>query len=169
MLGPGGNYAHVFELDGKAYKLFLAGPEILPRQTRDGRKRVFKSQVEAYQLLFRDPWLQNHSATFYGVCTIEDVIGGDGNSLRDDYLLDCCYALELLDLGEIDPITGFYMNEAKLVWLKHGHLTSYYENHVKDAEARFKMLGIATMDSSVLFYRDPETFKFIDFEIENYY
>jgi hypothetical protein len=163
-LGLRGVYADVFEVDGRAYKLFLSGPESLPRQTKAGRKRVFESQCEAFRSLSKDPWLQSHAATFFGNCTIDDVIGEDGTSVEDDYLLDCCYSLELLDLGEVIQETGLYRNEAK-AW----SVGCDDHWHMKEAKARFKALGISTMDASVVFPNDPEKFKFIDFEIENYY
>jgi hypothetical protein len=162
-LGSRGVYADVFELDGKAYKLFLSGPDSPPRQTRAGRKRVFESQCEAFRSLSKDPWLQGHAATFFGNCTIDDVIGADGTSVKHDYLLDCCYSLELLDLGEVVQETGLYRNESK-AW-PAGYDDRWY---MKEARARFKALGISTLDASVVFPNDPEAFKFIDFEIENY-
>ena len=62
---------------------------------------MFESQCEAFRSLSKDPWLQSHAATFFGNCTIDDVIGEDGVSVSDCYLLDCCYSLELLDLGRL--------------------------------------------------------------------
>jgi hypothetical protein len=88
-------------VDGRAYKLFLSGPENPPRQTKTGRKRVFESQCVAFRLLSQDPWLQSHAATLFGQCMVDDVIGEYGTSVKDDYLLDCCYSIELLDLGGI--------------------------------------------------------------------
>lgn len=163
-LGFGGVYADVFELDGRAHKLFRSGPDSPPRQTRSGRKRVFESQCQAYRSLVKDPWLQSHAATFFGIGTVEHVIGEDGTSNDDDYLLECCYSIELLDLGDVVQETGLHRNEAK-AW------PAGYDDpwHLKEARARFKTLSISTLDASVVFPNDPERFKFIDFEIENYY
>jgi hypothetical protein len=159
LLGSG-VYADVFELDGRAYKLFRSRPEVPPRQTREGRRRVFQSQCEAFRLLSHNLWLQSHAADFYGVCIIDEVIDKIGLSVKSGYLLDCCYILELLDPGEGDPETGLFRNEAKVDVLAHGHL--------REAVARFADLGISTLDSSVFFQADSEKFKFIDIEMDNY-
>ena len=158
LLGSG-VYADVFEFEARAYKLFKSGPEIPPRQTKEGRRRVFDGQCRAFRSLSNDLWLQTHTGEFHGVCVVDDVIGSDGTSNRDDYLLDCCYMLEILDLGGFDPETALPRNEIKLNVLKHKHL--------REAAARFKTLGIATLDSSVFYPSDPDKFKFIDIEIEN--
>jgi hypothetical protein len=156
-----GVYADVFELYGRAYKLFKSHPEVPPRQTREGRRRIFQSQCEAFRLLPHNSWLQNHAADFYGVCVIDEVTDKVGVSVKSNYLLDCCYILELLDPGEIDKETGLFRNEAKMDLLAHGHL--------REAVARFRDLGISTQDSSVFFHADSEKFKFIDIEMDNYY
>lgn len=49
------------------------------------------------------------------MCTIEDVIDECGNSTKADYLLDCCYVLEVLELGELDPATSLHTNEFKFI------------------------------------------------------
>ena len=92
------------------------------------------------------------------------MIGEDGTSTKDDYLLDCGYGIELLDLGEISQETLLYRNEAKA-----SSVTDDDHQHIKEARTRFKALGISTMDASVIFPDDPQKFKFIDFEIVNYY
>jgi hypothetical protein len=158
-----GNYADLFEVDGRVYKLFRSGPEVPPRQTRVGRKHVFESQCEAFRSLSKDPWLQSHAATFFGNCIIDDVIGEDGTSVSDCYLLDCCYSLELLDLGEVDQETGLHKNEAKASSIECDNYP-----HITEAKARFKALGISTRDASLVLPYDPAKFKFIDFEIEGY-
>jgi hypothetical protein len=160
LLGSG-VYADVFELYGRAYKVFRSRPEVPPRQTREGRRRVFQGQCEAFRLLSHNVWLQNHTAAFHGICTIDDVIARSGVSVKSDYLLDCCYILELLDPGDADPETGLFRNEAKV------DVGAY--DHLREAVAQFNYLGISTLDSSVFCSADPEKFKFIDIEMKNYY
>ena len=170
LLGSGGNYADVFELEGRAYKLFKSGPDIPPRQTREGRKRVFESQCGAFRLLSEDPWLQSHAALFHGACSVDNVIGHDGRSVKDDYLLACCYSLELFDLHETNPMTGLPGNEDKLTAIHNSRIDlEDQHDHLREAVKRFRVLGITVLDSSVFYHADPEKFKFIDFEIENYY
>jgi hypothetical protein len=174
--GLGGFWADVFEVDGKAYKLFRSRPEIPPYQMREGRERIFHSQVEAYRRLeYSDPWLAGHAATFYGSCSIDDVIDESGKSVQEEYLLDCCYALEVLDPGEQDKRTLLYRNEVKLTRIKALTLSpagAGYPSHLKhlaEAEERFTKLGIYTYDASVFFSTDREKFKFIDFDCGEYY
>src|SRR5687768_16872963 len=96
----GGVYADIF--GDRAFKLFKSGPAVPPRQTAQGRRRVFECQCEAFRVANSDSWLSGHVAAFYGVAILEDVIGVDGGSLRDTYLLDCCYSIELFCSDDID-------------------------------------------------------------------
>jgi hypothetical protein len=150
-----GVYADVFAVQEYAHKLFRSGPEVPPRQTKDGRRRVFRSQCEAFEIAGGDPWLRDHIAAFYGVCMVEDVLDVHGNSLKSGYLLDCCYRLELFDPGEIDSKTT-------TEWVRN-------LDHIGKALQRFTELGIAALDSSVFRYDDADKFKFIDIELRNCY
>jgi hypothetical protein len=150
-----GFYADIFAVGEAAYKLFRSGPEIPPRQTRDGRRRVFESQCEAFKIAQGDPWLCGHIAAFRGVRVVEDVLGDNGESLQDAYLLDCCYGIELFGPGEIDfKVTADCVRN---------------QGHIGRALDRFATLGIAALDASVFFHGDPDRFKFIDIEIRNWY
>ena len=150
-----GVYADVFAVDELAYKLFKSGPEVPPRQTRDGRRRVFECQCEAFQVACNDPWLRHHIAEFHGTFVVADVIGTDGSSKQESYLLDCCYAIELFRDGEIDV-------KVTAEWVR-------YHGHIVNALRRLDQLGINALDSSVFGYADPERFKFIDIEMKNCY
>lgn len=152
-----GVYSDVFAADSKAYKLFKSGPEVPPRQTKAGRRRVFECQCEAFQLASADPWLRNHIATFHGPCRIEDVLDETGIGIAAAYLLDCCYALELIGPDEVD-----FKVTADWVVQQSGA-------HIKEAVERFDRIGISALDSSVFHYADPERFKFIDIELRNCY
>jgi hypothetical protein len=77
------------------------------------------------------------------------VIGEDGISIKECFLLDCCYAIEILDGKE----TKFPTN----------YVESY--SHLADAVRRFKNLGIDLTDSSAFNIDDSLRFKFIDFEM----
>jgi hypothetical protein len=145
-----GVYADVFAVEDRAYKLFKSGPEIPPRQTREGRRRVFQCQCEAFGIAAHDSYLRNHVAEFYGTVNVEDVIDHDGLSVKAGYLLDCRYAVELF---------GHEHAEAKATapgvrWLEH----------VDGALRQFRQLGIHALDSTVFDYADPQRFKFIDVE-----
>ncbi len=142
----------VFESGNLAYKLFKRGPNVPPRHTEEGRRKTFASQCQAYALAARDGFLRDHVASFYGTCGIEDVIDIDGCSLRQDYLLDCCYVLEVLN-G--DPVT-------------HPTLSSPVD-HLRDAVSRFARIGIDVHDADVFFAEDRQRFKFVDFEMEHWF
>jgi hypothetical protein len=150
-----GVYADVFAVADRAYKLFRSGPEVPPRQTKEGRRRVFESQCEAFGRAGGDPWLRDHVAAFHGVCVLEDVLDENSGSLQSAYLLDCCYSIELFGPGEIDF-------KATTEWVRA-------HEHIGTALHRFAQLGIAALDSSVFRYDDPEGFKFIDIELKDCY
>jgi hypothetical protein len=150
-----GVYADVFADDGKAYKLFKSGPEIPPRQTRVGRRRVFESQCEAYVRASGDSFLKDHVASFYGPCVIQNIVDENGVSIAADYMLDCCYALERFGYGETDF-------KANAEWVRECE-------HIKSALVRLDRIGISLLDLSVFRYADPDGFKFIDIELRDYY
>jgi hypothetical protein len=146
-----GFYADVFAFENRAYKLFKNGPEVPPRQTREGRRKIFERQCEAFRIAAGDSYLCNHVAGFYGIVSVDDVLDNDGESDPDAYLLDCCYAIELF---------GTDHAEAKATangvrWLEH----------IDGALQQFRQLGIHALDSSVFDYADPQRFKFIDIEM----
>jgi hypothetical protein len=144
-----GVYAKVFDVEGRAYKLFLRVDGIPPKQTVAGRRSTFFAQCEAYERASLDFFLKDHVATYFGPCAVDNVIGEDGISIKEWFLLDCCYAIEILDGKE----TKFPTN----------YVESY--SHLADAVRRFKNLGIDLTDSSAFNIDDPLRFKFIDFEM----
>jgi hypothetical protein len=152
LLGSG-VYADVFQVNGRAHKLFKSGPEIPPRQTKERRKRVFECQCAALRRASGDSWLKEHIVTFYGTRVIEDVLDPCGSSGKDDYLLDCCCVLQLIDPDEVAfKLTTEGVRENN--------------DHIRRAVSLFTRLGIAVLDSSVYYFTDEEQFKFIDIEME---
>jgi hypothetical protein len=103
-----------------------------------------------------DPCLKHHVATFHGRACVEDVIDMEGKSIKELFLLDCCYGLEILTGDETKTASKLTLSEI--------------ENfaHVKDAADKFRELGISVSDSSVFDAGDPGRFKFIDFELPYY-
>lgn len=142
-----GIYAKVFDLEGKAYKLFVRVDGPPPKQTVEGRRRTFLAQCEAYERASQDLLLRDHIAANFGPCVVEDVINLNG--IKDSFLLNCCYSIELLGGEE----TKFPAN----------YVETY--SHLADAIRRFRNLGIDLTDSSVFDIDDPLRFKFIDFEM----
>jgi len=146
-----GEYADVFAANDRAYKIFRNGPEVPPRRTKEGRRRVFDCQCKAFQLAAVDPFLVRHIAEFHGVQVIHDVLNEDGNSLQSAYLLDCCYSVELFGSDDTE--------------VKATDDTVRDHEHIEKARQRFREVGITTSDSSIFRYEDPDRFKFIDIEI----
>lgn len=139
-----GVYAHVFQVDDKAYKLFLS---FRPPQTEEKRRSTFQSQCRAYHRAASDPDLTKHIATFNGTCAIEDVVDLEQKSIKDNYLLDCCYVLEVL--------SG---SKAKVLAVRDGL------SYLHDAYFAFHRKGFYLGDADVFNFDDPERFKFIDFD-----
>jgi hypothetical protein len=144
-----GATADVFEVGGKAYKLFrVRGATRTPHEVQV----LFESECCAYARAAENPHLTRHVATFNGLCQVEEVINIQGDSVKGEYQLDCCYILELL--------AGC---EAKLY---ADGLRDRYE-YLRDAQNAFRSCGIDASDSSVFNYQDRERFKFIDFRVDH--
>jgi hypothetical protein len=133
--------------------VFFNGPEGIPRHTKESRKLVFESQCQAYRTVIGagNPWLTKHVAAFHGAIKISDVIGVDGRSKADTFLLDCCYGTEILKGEPLAPTTdGLRESNPEL----------------SKALSALKALGISAEDGSVFFPFDPVRFKLIDFEMD---
>ena len=142
-----GVYSDVYEVDGRAYKLFRNGPELPPKQTTNGRKQVFENQCEAYRLALNDELLRHHIPEFHGPANIQDVVDREGKSIPEYYLRKCCYSMSICE-GKDDPVA----------------LHSKIYKHVEEALRRFRNLGIHAHDGSIFLAFDPEAFQIIDFE-----
>jgi hypothetical protein len=141
-----GATADVFDVNGKAYKVFrVYGVARLPEQV----KTLFESECEAYKRAAADAWLRHHTAAFYGSCAFEDIVDIEGNSVGDQYALDCSYGIELL-----------FGSEGKLY---ADGLQTFA--HLQEARRRFRMKGIDVRDSSVFNYENAQEFKLIDFRL----
>ncbi len=151
-----GVYSVVYEIDGRAFKLFKRYPQFPPRQTEEGRRLVFRRQCDAYERAAHDPFLKNHTATYFGPCVIDDVVEADGISVKDAYLLDCCYAVEVVGGRETKTASALQLSEFEKY------------PHIRAAVNRLAEIGIEVGDSSVFDVDDPERFKFIDFELPFY-
>jgi hypothetical protein len=90
----------VYAFQGRAYKLFRSRSEVPPRRTRAGRREIFERQREAYHVEGNFAFLAQHIPQYFGTVEVEDVISTEGESIRDGFLLDCCYVTELLNCTE---------------------------------------------------------------------
>jgi hypothetical protein len=151
-----GVYSGVYEVEGRAFKLFKRYPQFPPRQTEEGRRLTFQHQCQAYERASSGTFLKNHIATYYGQFIIDDVVGADGSSLKESYLLDCCYIMEVMGGSETKTASALRLAEIERF------------PHIKEAADRFAGIGIEYRDSSVFGVDDPEHFKFIDFELPYY-
>lgn len=136
----------VFNVDGVACKVFrvfaVAHPE------RPIVEATFESEIGAYKRIETDPWLQTHTANYYGTTTVDDVLDENDKSVKDRYALDCCYQIESLAGDETKLLRLLKMNA-----------------HLQEAHRRFLQAGIDLNDASVFNGTDPEQFKFIDFKL----
>ena len=146
-----GEYSIVYAFEGRAYKLFRSKPEVPPRRTREGRREIFNRQCEAYNTAASFAFLAQHIPQFFGTVEVEDVISVNGESIKDDFLLDCCYVTELVE-GVENKVTDAVV------------LEQY--PHIGDERKRLENYRIRTMDASVFNAQDTKKFKIIDFEME---
>ena len=151
-----GVYSVVYEVEGRAFKLFKRYPQFPPRQTEEGRRLTFQHQCQAYELASGDPFLQHHIGTYYGRAIIDDVIDEDGSSVKESYLLDCCYVLEVMRGVETKTASALRLGEIE------------HFDHIRQATDKFASIGIVFLDSSVFDAADPVRYKFIDFELPYY-
>jgi hypothetical protein len=147
-----GAYSIVHVFEDRAYKLFRSKPEVPPRLTEDGRREIFIRQCQAYRVALSSGTIAKHIPMYFGTITVEDVIWKSGDSIKDRFLLDCCYVTELLD-GPEHKVTDAVV----------------LENfpHIAEERKRLEQYHIRTMDSSVFYAYDQERFKIIDFEIDS--
>src|SRR4051794_35869072 len=66
-----GAYAHVFQVNDRALKLFLCLPQFPPKQIEEGRRRTYNGQCNAHQLACSDSWLKKRVDEFYGPCLLK--------------------------------------------------------------------------------------------------
>ena len=153
-----GAYSEVFRsADGeRLFKLFINGKhpsnvsQGLTHPDHDGqRRRTFAAECEAYEIAMSHPRIRRHVPQFYGRVEVNDVVDQRGNSVANDYLLDCCYSLEY--------VSG---NERKLGVYVGGEHPQHLAELLKDMDAA----GIGyLLDASVLMPEDSESFQIIDF------
>jgi hypothetical protein len=74
------------------------------------------------------------------------VIDKEGMSIRNNYMLDCCCVLELLE-----------GSKAKVLAVRDKF------DYLYDAYFTFRQKGFDLPDADVFNFDDPERFKFIDF------
>jgi hypothetical protein len=146
-----GVYSDVFEVDGMAYKVFKGWPSVPPRQTIDGRRLVFRAQCDGYERAGACPPLSSHIPRFYGVRRVDDVLDRAGQSIRRQYILDCCYVM--------DRIVG-----KSRKWPSVNNPELY--PHIAAMQSRCEGLHIAVLDADVFRHADPERFVVIDFETD---
>lgn len=136
------------------YKIFIgpSHPNGYSCEDEERRRKVFRSECEAYEILSQDELLRSHAPKFFGTVTIDDVLDENGQSEADRYLLDCCYKMEFIE-----------GNACKI-----GALESVFP-HLRQAVRHFQDAGVAYMkDCCVFFPEDKQQFKFIDFATKEF-
>jgi hypothetical protein len=83
-----GNAADLFHIDGgtRIVKLFRRQPS--------GNERIPRLMLDAETMAY--DILRSHAPAYYGRVVVESVVGPDGRTLDDAYLLDCGYVTERL-------------------------------------------------------------------------
>jgi len=160
-----GAYAIVFIKNGRALKLFksynhphLDGTgkeEISADRTNEYRKRVYQTEVDAYNLIKDSGLLKKFTPLFYGPISITKVID-NGKDISDQFLLDCCYEMEYIE-GIAEKLNIIHGNSEILLPLEKNLGFSLHEI-IKE----FVKLGVHyTKDSSAVY--GDKVFKIIDF------
>ena len=137
--------------EDRAYKLFRSKPEVPPSRTREGRREIFRRQCEAYRVARSFGYLAAHIPLYFGTIEVEDVISTEGESIKDDFLLDCCCVTERLEGMEHKVMHEMILTQSP---------------HVLDERKRLENYRIRTEDDGVFNGDDPTAFKLIDFEME---
>jgi hypothetical protein len=122
-----GCYAKVFHKDGHAIKVFKRPPEptehdlhqydIQVETTR--RKKVFLSEVSAYQVALEIDGMRRYVHHFRGKCVISRVLDFNNNDISDDFLLDCAYAMTYLPVNWINFSTNMWNFNAGVTELRN--------------------------------------------------
>jgi len=103
-----GAYALVFfdKEQGRVFKLFKTSAWDNTVSDAD-RKRTFGYELEANQIADGDETLRNYIPRFHGQVKVAKVIDTDGKNISDQFFLDNCYSLDLIQ-GPEDKILQQY-------------------------------------------------------------
>jgi len=153
-----GAFADLFSPPGekRAYKLFKRRdqnglPDPHQKDHELMRRAICDSEIAAYRLLQSHPHLAHHAPQFFGHAPVTDVLDSEGRSIKDDYLLDCCYCMSHIQ-GRAEKVSG---GREKLP-------------HAASLLREFEQVGISYVrDCSAFFLCDPVHICLIDFGIED--
>jgi hypothetical protein len=144
--------------ENRAYKIFKNNrhPDYFGEDSFEDRRNslVFESQVAAYNIIKANPILQSHTPNYFGVPFIERVLDHEGADISYQYLLECCYCIQLC-VGE----------ERKFGICRLPHLESFaklmsqhriefmFDSSVfnPDSERGFLFIDFATHDAATQF------------------
>src|SRR5437773_5774062 len=98
-----GAYSDIFlsEDRQRVFKLFISdkhktNTDQWLKPSLERIRRTFESECQAYRLAHEHPFLTKHVPAFFGTVQVGDVIGPNGKSIKDQYLLEFCYSTELV-------------------------------------------------------------------------
>ena len=158
LLNEGGHFSDIFRSTDRSslYKLFV-GPRYQSKayepEDVERRRNTFRSECAAYGIALQNANLSPHVPQCFAAVAVKDVLNTDGDSVGDQYLLDCCYSMEFIE----GPAP-----------IKIGACQSEYE-HLEQAVEAFKAAGILYMlDCCVFFSEQQSGFKFIDFATHDF-
>lgn len=139
----------------KAFKLFKnhKHPNVCPeRGTKedDLRRLMFEAEKQAYEIATADEHLKTYSPVFYGARNVSRVVALNGRDITEQYLLECCLELEML--------------EGKDVKFEN------VRNRFEQVEKLFNRAGIRhTKDMSAFVNVNRSDIKLIDFAVRDAY
>jgi hypothetical protein len=114
------------------------------------RREEFKSEIAAYERIFKSDQLRKFIPEFGGKVKVSEVVDQNGKVISERYLLDCCYKLEI--------VAGKH--------LKFQHAPQEF----KWIEEKFHDVGVMyTEDMSCFIIDNEPRIKLIDFGIRPAY
>lgn len=130
---------------GRAIKLFFRGED------EAHSRKVYQSEVEAYEIVQLHPRLVELTADFFGRCSVAKVFDEHGADISDRFLLDCGLELELLS-GPFPKIGSCFGSTNR-----------------NEVERAFNDAGIRhTSDAGVMLDDQRQIIKIIDFATVEY-
>ncbi len=129
--------------------------DIGAEETNQYRRKVFESELEAYNLAQKSEVLLKHTPTFYGQVNFDNVFMGQQN-VTNHYLKGCCFEMEYVP-GICVKLENLKYNDQLIQ-----HLEQSLKFDLKTILSEFYKLDIAYVyDSSVIY--NSQTFVVIDF------
>lgn len=154
----------------KAYKLFISYHH--PRadvydysetEFATYRSKVYQSEVLAYDIINSNNRLKVFVPKYFGIQRINRVIGTNGIDVSKNYLLDCCFVMELLigestKIGSIDA-SIFKVNQSVYLVDILEEMQSKGIGFVEDCSIIQTLDGVKIIDFATVDFSEFEKFE----------